>query len=193
MMIYQGLAILILLMFYACYFLKMMQQRRQGIRTDQMGRGKTGFVLGVEITLKVCSILVPLAEVVSIGLNASALPAWARIAGIVLGLLGDAAFVAAVLTMRDSWRAGVSTEEKTDLVTSGIYSISRNPAFLGFDLVYIGVLCMFCNVPLLVITAAAMLAFHLQIVNVEEPFLQQAFGEAYMTYSKRVRRYLGRY
>lgn len=142
-MIYQGLAILILLMFYACYFLKMMQQRRQGIRTDQMGRGKTGFVLGVEITLKVCSILVPLAEVVSIGLNASALPAWARIAGIVLGLLGDAAFVAAVLTMRDSWRAGVSTEEKTDLVTSGIYSISRNPAFLGFDLVTLA--CCACS------------------------------------------------
>ena len=41
--------------------------------------------------------------------------------------------------MKDSWRAGVSYEEKTDLITSGIYQISCNPAFLGFDLVYVGI------------------------------------------------------
>ena len=31
-----------------------------------------------------------------------------------------------VVTMRDSWRAGVSEKEKTKLVTNGIYQISRN-------------------------------------------------------------------
>nr|WP_325196398.1 methyltransferase [uncultured Oscillibacter sp.] len=31
------------------------------------------------------------------------------------------------------------------LVTDGIYRYSRNPAFLGFDLQYIGVLLMYCN------------------------------------------------
>ncbi len=38
------------------------------------------------------------------------------------------------------WRAGVSEKEKTELVTAGIYRWSRNPAFLGFDLLYIGFL-----------------------------------------------------
>lgn len=42
--------------------------------------------------------------------------------------------------MRDSWRAGISETDKTELVTEGIYQISRNPAFLGFDLLYIGIL-----------------------------------------------------
>ncbi len=58
---------------------------------------------------------------------------------------GVMVFILAVFTMRDSWRAGVSKTEKTELVTSGIYQISRNPAFLGFDLAYTGILWMFFN------------------------------------------------
>ena len=50
---------------------------------------------------------------------------------------GDIVLVISVLTMKDSWRAGVSETDKTELVTDGIYQISRNPAFGGFDLVYI--------------------------------------------------------
>lgn len=42
--------------------------------------------------------------------------------------------------MRDSWRAGISETDKTELVTEGIYQISRNSAFLGFDLLYIAIL-----------------------------------------------------
>ena len=42
--------------------------------------------------------------------------------------------------MRDFWRAGIPETDKTELVTEGIYQISRNPAFLGFDLLYIGIL-----------------------------------------------------
>ena len=47
--------------------------------------------------------------------------------------------------MKDSWRAGIPESDKTDLVTTGIFRISRNPAFLAFDLVYWGVLLMFFN------------------------------------------------
>ena len=42
--------------------------------------------------------------------------------------------------MRDFWRAGISETDKTELVTEGIYQISRNPAFLGFDVLYFGIL-----------------------------------------------------
>ena len=48
--------------------------------------------------------------------------------------------------MKDSWRAGIPEKDKTELVTGGIYAFCRNPAFLGFDLMYIGVLCMYCNI-----------------------------------------------
>lgn len=101
-------------------------------------------------------------------------------------------FVTSVVTMRDSWRAGVSKTDKTELVTDEIYRINRNPAFLGFDLVYIGILLMFFNPCLLAVSAFAMLMFHLQIVNVEEDFLLEKFGQEYLTYKKKVNRYIGR-
>lgn len=191
-MTYQVCTALIMLAFYGCYFAKMIDQRKKGIRTDQLGRGKQGFVRGIEIGVKIATCGIAAAEVVSIGLNASIFPSWARIAGAALGVLGVVVFEAAVLTMRDSWRAGVSPEEKTELVTRGIYRYSRNPAFLGFDLMYAGIALMFGNVPLILVTAFAMLMLHLQIVNVEEDFLIVSFGEAYVAYRRQVNRYFGR-
>ena len=86
----------------------------------------------------------------------------------------------------------ISKTDKTELVTDGIYQISRNPAFLGFDLVYIGILLMFFNPWLLIASVFAMLMFHLQIVNVEEDFLLETFGQEYLAYKKKVNRYIGR-
>ena len=86
----------------------------------------------------------------------------------------------------------VSKTDKTELVTNGIYQISRNPAFLGFDLVYLGEALMFFSWPLLVLSAVTMLLFHLQIVNVEEDHLIAAFGQEYLSYRRQVNRYFGR-
>ncbi len=77
-------------------------------------------------------------------------------------------------------------------MTTGIYSISRNPAFLGFDLMYIGILPAFFNWYLCGATIFAVVIFHLQIVNVEEDFLIEAFWEEYLAYKKKVCRYIGR-
>ena len=189
---YQIAAIVILLIFYGCYFGKMMSQKKKGIQTNHLGKGKSGFVKIIEITMKIVTILVPVVEAVSICINTTCLSEGVRIAGIVVAALGDLIFITSVVTMRDSWRAGVSETEKTELVTNGIYRFSRNPAFLGFDLVYIGILLMFFNWLLFAVSVVAMVMFHLQIVNVEEDFLMVTFGEAYLDYRKRVCRYIGR-
>lgn len=190
--IFQITALLIMAVFYGCYFAKMLSQKKQGIKTDHMGEGKTGFVLFVERWLKGISVLVPFTELASIVLKVSLLPTVCRAAGLALAAVGDVVFVLSVITMKDSWRAGVSPDEKTDLVTTGIYSISRNPAFLGFDLVYIGILMAFFNLTLCGVTLAGVVLFHLQIVNVEEDFLITTFGDDYLQYRRQVNRYLGR-
>ena len=192
MMGFQISAVIILLVFYGCYFGKMFMQKKKGIQTDQIGKGKTGFVKMIELTMKVATLLVPVMEVISISLNISNLPLIVRYVGIIIAILGDIVFAISVWTMKDSWRAGVSPTDKTELVTTGIYQISRNPAFLGFDLVYIGVCLMFFNWVLLLVSVFAMLMFHLQIVNVEEEFLLDSFGEDYIAYKKKVNRYFGR-
>lgn len=189
---FQITAIAILLIFYGCYFAKMFHQHRKGIKTDQIGKGKAGFERFIEMTMKLATYLVPVVEVASIILNTGLFNTPMRIAGAVIGGMGVIVFIISVLTMRDSWRAGVSKTDKTELVTKGIYQISRNPAFLGFDLVYIGILMMFFNWVLFAVSVFAMLMFHLQIINVEESFLLEAFGDEYVCYRKRVCRYFGR-
>lgn len=191
-MIFRIIGVAVLLAFYGCYFGKMIAQRKRGIVTDHIGKGKTGFVKFVECTMKIAAVLVPIAEIVSIVLVTSYLPLWARIAGAVIAVIGVVVFITAVLTMRDSWRAGVSETDKTELVTNGIFSISRNPAFLGFDLVYLGILLMFFNPILLALSGFAALMLHLQIVNVEEDHMLIAFGDDYLKYKKRVCRYFGK-
>lgn len=191
-MLFQIAATMIMLAFYGCYFAKMLRQRRQNIKTDMLGKGKAGYVKLIESLLKIVSYAIVLAEAASILADWNMAPLWLRIAGGVPGVSGVVVFAISVHEMRDNWRAGVPEKAETALVTGGIYQYSRNPAFLGFDLIYIGILCMFLNGLLLAVTILAVLLFHLQIVSVEEPFMLDAFGEEYLDYREKVGRYIGR-
>lgn len=184
--------IALMALFYICYFAKMIQQRKHGIKTDQLGKGKVGFVKLIEITLKITTYVLPAIQILSIVFYNGTAHIALRLLGVLLTILGVIAFTLSVLQMKDNWRAGVSKEENTNLVTNGIYAISRNPAFLGFDLMYIGILFSFFNWYLCFATSFALVFFHLQIVNVEEDFLLERFGDDYLKYKKKVCRYIGR-
>lgn len=191
-MIFETIIIGLMATFYLCYFVKMISQRKQGISTDQLGKGKTGFVKFIEVTLKISTYVLPIIQIISILQYVGTTHVILRVVGCVITTIGVLIFVISVVQMKDNWRAGVQREDKTDLVTTGIYSISRNPAFLGFDLMYIGILCIFFNWFLCFATSIVLVFFHLQIVNVEEDFLLEAFGQEYIGYKKKVCRYLGR-
>jgi len=42
-------------------------------------------------------------------------------------------FLLAMISIETSWRVGIDKKIKTELVTSGTYKYSRNPAFVGFS------------------------------------------------------------
>lgn len=192
-MIYQIICFIILFTFYGCYFIKTIIQTKSGIQTNQLGKGKQGSIRFIEITMKISTFIIPPIEIICIYFNIFLLPNWARILGTSLGVLGVLIFICAVITMKDNWRAGIISkkDDNTKLVTNGIYQISRNPAFLGFDLVYIGILMTFFNCILLIVSLFGILMFHIQIVNVEEDFLISTFGNEYLNYMKKVNRYIG--
>lgn len=185
-------ALLIMMIFYGIYFAKMLTQKRQGIQTTQLGgRGKGRAVRRIEIIMSAATLLIVLVELASILLGWNHMPSPVRIAGVLTGLTGDAVFLAAVLTMRDSWRAGIPETDRTEFVSLGIYRYSRNPAFLGFDLMYAGILLMYFNGILLMFTIWVIVMLHLQILQ-EEKYLETVFGEEYRTYQKCTGRYFGR-
>ena len=140
----------------------------------------------------ISACILPVIQIICIIMGTSAFHWSVRTVGALIAFMGMTVFVLSVITMKNNWRVGVSTSEKTELVTKGIYSISRNPAFLGFDLMHIGVLIMFYNIPLFVLTAFSVFLLHMQIVNVEEDHLTAVFGKEYVEYKKSVCRYLGR-
>lgn len=183
--------LILLACFYGVYFGKMLRQRKAGIRTDQLGADKTGKEKTIERGVRIASAAVVAAELISLLRHTASFSLPLRIAGLVLSLIGTVLFIAAVVTMKDNWRAGVPANEHTSLVTTGIYRLSRNPAFLGFDLVYLGFFLMFANLPLGLISLSAILLFHLQIVEVEEKYLRKTFGREYADYCREVCRYLG--
>lgn len=185
-------AIFILLVFYSVYIGKMLLQKKQGIQTDQIAkREKRDKIFYTELLMKIATYSVVMAEVVSIFVVEPVLPMGIMMIGVLLGIAGDLIFAVAVVTMRDSWRAGIAEQDNREMITTGIYKISRNPAFLGFDCVYLGILLLFFNWILLFFSVFAAVMLHLQIRQ-EEKYLPVAFGEEYIRYKKHVCRYLGR-
>lgn len=186
------LGIVILIIFYSIYLGKMILQKKKGIQTDQMARNKQkNKVFYIELILKIATYMVVIVEIISLFAVSSKLPLIFTISGLVLGMIGDIIFAMAVFTMQDSWRAGIAEHDKTQIITKGIYQFSRNPAFLGFDCVYIGFVLMFFNLPLLLFSIFAIIMLHLQILQ-EEQYLTKVFGETYTNYKKNVYRYIGR-
>ena len=188
---YRLLALSVLAVFYGIYIVKQWMQKRRGIQTMQIGRGKEIQTHTVETLMGIATVGIIPAQLLSITFGWSHLPANARFTGFCVGMVGDLIFLISVLCMKDSWRAGIPANDKTELVTGGIYAFSRNPAFLGFDLQYIGVLLMFCNLLTATFTVFAVSMLHLQILQ-EERYLTAAFGPEYLQYRRHVLRYLGR-
>lgn len=192
MSLLQTAALAVMAAFYAAYFTKMILQRKKGVRTDQIGKGdKPGKVLIVERLMKIATYSIVPAELVSIAGDFRMWKSPFGWLGIGAAAAGVLVFVIAMGTMRDSWRAGIPEKDRTELVTAGIYRWSRNPAFLGFDLMYFGLLTAFFNPIHLIFAAFAAVMLHLQILQ-EEEFLTGVFGEEYVRYRARTGRYFGR-
>lgn len=89
--------------------------------------------------------------------------------------------------MSNSWRIGIDESNKTELVTKGVFSISRNPIFLGM---IISILGLFMIVPTalsfcLLITTY----FIIQIqIRLEEDFLEKQHRQEYINYKLKTKR-----
>lgn len=176
--------------FYTAYVSKILLQRKRGIQTDQIGKGsKPTRVLATERLMKLAAYAIIPVEIVSILFASGFQNGALRWFGLFAAALGVFVFVFSMTAMRDSWRAGIPEKGETELITTGIYAFSRNPAFLGFDLMYIGLLAAFFNLVHLMFVIFAAVMLHLQILQ-EEAFLADAFGKEYQAYKARTGRYL---
>jgi protein-S-isoprenylcysteine O-methyltransferase Ste14 len=103
----------------------------------------------------------------------------ARVVGIVVGVAGLPLIVAAQETMGASWRIGVDPEERTELVTAGVFRLSRNPIYTGMVAMAVGVALMVPNRLSVAAVGLYVLVVELQVRGVEEPYLRGWHGSNY--------------
>ncbi|MBK9154560.1 MAG: DUF1295 domain-containing protein [Chloracidobacterium sp.] len=96
--------------------------------------------------------------------------------------------VTAQVQMADSWRIGIDSS-KTQLASTGLFGVSRNPIFLGMVGTLLGLLLVLPNALTLTIFALDFALMQIQ-VRLEEEFLRRSQEGEYEEYANRVRRWL---
>jgi len=84
--------------------------------------------------------------------------------------------------MGKNWRIGVDPDEKTELITSGIYSKIRNPIYTACIVHGIGLLILVPHALMLVTGLVGFYAIYAYVRHIEEPYLIKLHGEKYMRY-----------
>jgi len=78
----------------------------------------------------------------------------------------------------------------TDIATSGLYGVSRNPLYIGMILLNIGIGCIVNSLWIFLLSAGLAVTLQKGVIEPEEAYLEQKFGEKYMRYKARVRRWI---
>ena len=109
--------------------------------------------------------------------------------GVLFCLAGLGLLLLSLISFGRSFRVGIYTRDPDKLVTTGIFALSRNPIYVAFASVLIGQFLIFPNWLLLLYLGAAVWLFHRQVL-LEEVYLKEHYGEDYVHYCARVKRYL---
>jgi protein-S-isoprenylcysteine O-methyltransferase Ste14 len=112
--------------------------------------------------------------------------------GVALAIVGVALIV---LARRQFGQNGQPTDPgrpTSKLVTTGVFSVSRNPIYLGAVCFLSGVALLF-NLPwVLLLLLPALTACHYVLIAPEERYLAAKFGQEYLAYAASVHRWMGR-
>ena len=91
--------------------------------------------------------------------------------------------------MSNSWRIGIDENNKTELITKGLFSYSRNPIFLGMIISVAGIFFILPNALTFFLMLATYIVIQIQI-RLEEEFLEKQHGEQYLIYKQTTKRLL---
>lgn len=112
-----------------------------------------------------------------------------KIVGYGIVVLGFGLGILALFAMKNSWRVGIKYEQKTELVSSGIYRFSRNPYFLSYSVLILGYILIFPSIILIGLLILLATVFHKMIIE-EEKYLESIHGDKYLDYKRKVNRYI---
>jgi protein-S-isoprenylcysteine O-methyltransferase Ste14 len=118
------------------------------------------------------------------------IPAPRHYIGVVLIVAGISVAGAAALQFRKADTPVKPSDKPTALVTGGLFRVTRNPMYLGMLLVLLGTAVILRTLTPLVVPFGFAYVITTRVIRFEEAFLREQFGEPYVSYCRRVRRWL---
>ena len=192
--------VITLIIFLLVFFGRTIWLRRKGTKVFVLGSGKKGFTALLEKSFLVFfPIWLIEIGIHSLQLNIQFLPLVLvklifknqiiQFAGAAVIFVGLIVFCLALISFNSSWRVGIDTVSPGGLITTGVFSVTRNPIFLSMDLYFLGTFLIYSNLFFLMWFVFIALGFPFQIRQ-EETFLLERYGENYRKYMAQVNRYI---
>ena len=180
-----------LLLFQSMFFVKNIILSKK-LRVSIRGKNKEATI---SIILFTVTIIIAITSILSEYLNELFIPipvlsnVYLRYIGIILLFLNLVISFLALMQMRDSWRVGIKEDDKTDLIISGIFKITRNPYFLSYIILFLAYILLVSNVLIIICSLLSFISMHKMIMK-EEKYLEALHSNKYLDYKKNVPRYL---
>ena len=116
-------------------------------------------------------------------------PPWTW-AGAPLIVIGVSVIVSPALSFQRSETTVVPFKESSSLVVSGMYRITRNPMYLGMAAILLGIAVLTGSLTTFVVPVIFVPLLNRRVIRHEEAMLEEAFGDEYRDYRRRVRRWM---
>jgi protein-S-isoprenylcysteine O-methyltransferase Ste14 len=101
--------------------------------------------------------------------------------------------ILALTAFLEMHRAGTHvdpTQPVTTIVTRGPFRLTRNPLYLSLTLLYAGIALLVNSLWAIILLPGVLLLIRIGVINREERYLEQKFGEKYLSYKAKVRRWI---
>ena len=103
--------------------------------------------------------------------------------GVLLNLVADRAFKNRHTTVKPF-------EQPSALITDGVFGWTRNPMYVGFVLILLGLGLLMGSVSPFAVVPVLALSLHVIFIRAEERALEEKFGDRWRTYKREVRRWI---
>jgi len=119
-------------------------------------------------------------------MSGSPVAAWV---GVAFCLCAPALFIWGIISFGNSFRVGIDIDKPGSLVTTGAFALSRNPLYLAFFMLLIGIFLVFSTWLFFAYFVAGLWLIDRQVC-LEESALHSIYGTEYDEYCSKVRRYV---
>ena len=165
------------------------QMKKHGIKAVHFGEmDKKDFFIIPFVLLYLYLTIANMFELPRVGMiiDDNSLIAWI---GAVLCILAPLLFLWGIISFGKSFRVGIDESSPGGLVCVGAFSISRNPLYIAFFMILIGVFCIFPTWIFFAYLIGGLWLIDRQVC-LEENSLRKTYGKEYDDYCEKVRRYI---